>query len=416
MEEEGVWKELYRNVSPPELRNTVVGFNINLDRIIPVTRDVWECPDFLRPGFSELRSRLARSMRLCTAEEWFVADQSLYGSFAAAFADTGSLLIGGQAGIAAAHLASIGVPKVICAAPGAGPETARLLSGTGVRLLTFRNPEQPVADTVHLVFEYLPGSIFPAECAIPRGNRFIASPVHAAETVLVPKGAMDTFMEDISTCTRAFFSGYQYLDKKHFTPAARQLERIKKGNTDMRIHIELVSASDPEVLDGLTQKILPHADSIGLNERELSFLSASLGTPGTELTGSRMVQPAELIGSAIGICKITKIPRLHLHTFGFYALLVRKSLAHPSDSQNALLYASLLAAGAAKGSGTALSRAGITALGQISEMYKSGGQTGVFSCGDYVLVAIPAFIAENPQRTCGLGDILSSTAFVADRF
>ncbi|NMB80163.1 MAG: hypothetical protein GYA23_13825, partial [Methanomicrobiales archaeon] len=41
---------------------------------------------------------------------------------------------------------------------------------------------------------------------------------------------------------------------------------------------------------------------------------------------------------------------------------------------------------------------------------------GIFTAGNYNLVAVPTLIARDITRTVGLGDILSSTAFVYDPF
>jgi ADP-dependent phosphofructokinase/glucokinase len=41
---------------------------------------------------------------------------------------------------------------------------------------------------------------------------------------------------------------------------------------------------------------------------------------------------------------------------------------------------------------------------------------GIFRMDDRVVVLVPTYISHNVQKTTGLGDILSSIAFVADRF
>ena len=42
--------------------------------------------------------------------------------------------------------------------------------------------------------------------------------------------------------------------------------------------------------------------------------------------------------------------------------------------------------------------------------------TGIFSVDGHVVIIVPTLISRNIQKTAGLGDIISSTAFVADRF
>jgi ADP-dependent phosphofructokinase/glucokinase len=60
---------------------------------------------------------------------------------------------------------------------------------------------------------------------------------------------------------------------------------------------------------------------------------------------------------------------------------------------------------------------GMAILEETGRRYRSEGLPGVFSGDDDgIITIVPTCIAEKPEKTCGLGDILSSTAFVADRF
>lgn len=118
--DENAWAELYGRTGTPPLHPVLVGFNVNLDRIIPVSRELLEAPEFLRGNLSGLRVHLIHSMERCTAEEWFVPDHAQYDRYINYFGKTGSLAMGGQAGIAALHLASLDISDVICTAPAMG--------------------------------------------------------------------------------------------------------------------------------------------------------------------------------------------------------------------------------------------------------------------------------------------------------
>ena len=126
--DERIWQELYENVSSVPLNSTIVGFNVNLDRIIHVTPELLISQLFNLPILSELRSRLLHSMQTCTAEEWFVSDPHMYQQFTRLLADYGHLVIGGQAGIAAVHLASMGISNVLCITHSPGPDTKKILT------------------------------------------------------------------------------------------------------------------------------------------------------------------------------------------------------------------------------------------------------------------------------------------------
>ena len=415
--DDDTWQKLYQKVRPPLLNPLIVGFNVVLDRIIPVTPALLKSSLLNQPDLSELRSRLLHSMHTCTAEEWFVTDRELYEKYTRIFADTGNLVIGGQAGIAAVHLASIGVPNVLCIAHSVGPDTGTILRKAGVGVLDIKGGVGNSSDTTHLVFEYPPGLVPVADGIVPRNNRFIASPVHEPESVLIPENSRDMFMTGIFQYTRAFLSGYQYLQtEEEFALAAEQILLMKKNNDPMRIHLESVSVTDDAVIGGIIRHILPVADSIGLNEHELLLLLHHLHPYDDEYGIFGTLSPVQLVKGAIKVSRICDLKRLHLHTFGYYVLVLRKDCAHPAVSLNAMLFASLAAAHAAKGTCTDISPVGICAFEQIDDAFGPQRSPGIFLIDRYTIIIIPTIIAQNITKSSGLGDILSSTAFVADQF
>jgi ADP-dependent phosphofructokinase/glucokinase len=411
------WQKLYQNVRTPQMNPAVVGFNVNLDRIITVTPALLQSPLLSQPDLFELRSRLLHSMQTCTAEEWFVTDWSRYQQFTHAFSDTGSLAIGGQAGIAAVHLASIGVPDVLCITHSAGPDTKKILINAGVRVLDINPQRTDPPDEIHLVFEYPPGLVPVAEGVVPRNNRFIASPAYDPESALIPGDSGDAVISRVSAYTRVFLSGYQYLSLAgEFARAADQILRMKKNTSRMRVHVECVSVTDDAVIGGFARHILPAADSIGLNEHELLLLLHHLipQEPGYGISGH--LSPVQLVKGALLVCRKSGLRRLHLHTFGYYVLVIRADCSQPDESLNALLFASLTTVHAAQGSSTEISPVGIGALEQIEEAFGPQRSPGIFPVDTHTIIIIPTIIAHDIKKSSGLGDILSSTAFVADRF
>lgn len=407
------WEELYRTIRRPSLPDTVTGFNMNLDRIIPVTARLLRSPLLSRPDLAELKNRLVHSMEYCTAGEWFVDDPDRYRQITRCFSRMGSCIIGGQAGIAALHLSRLGVNRVVCAAPCHGPESAAILKKAGV-FLTGSAAPGPSADIVHHVFEYAPGLVPLAKGALPRNNRFIVSPVHEPSSVIVPEACMDRFLADVAPCSRAFLSGYQYLHTgEEFSLAVRAIAEMRAGNPLLRIHIEWVSAMDADVLDGCIRHILPHADSLGLNEHELLLLLRHLGLnvfPAGD-NGMIILSPAQILRGAVALCQRLHLKRLHVHTFGYY-VLVRAGDA--GQSRNALLFAARELASAAGGAGTTISPDGMQALDKAEEIFGHASSPGIFAAGPFTVIVVPTLIAQGITRTTGLGDILSSTAFVAD--
>ena len=118
----GTWADLYQSLQRPEPGPVMTGFNANIDRVIPVTRAL--LPDLRQqtaPGFAALLERLEHAMRYCAADEMFIDDPSVFQAFSGFFPATGSLAIGGQAGIAAIQMRRLNAAPVVCVVPGAGP-------------------------------------------------------------------------------------------------------------------------------------------------------------------------------------------------------------------------------------------------------------------------------------------------------
>ena len=193
------------------------------------------------------------------------------------------------------------------------------------------------------------------------------------------------------------------------------MKQMKNRNSSLRIHIESVSVTDKEVINGLVRHILPAANSFGLNEHELFILLCHLNLSDPVNPGITTLTPAENIKGALALCRHLELKRLHVHTFGYYILVLR-DIADATRSRNALLYAAREVAYAAQGTGGEISAEGIRAIDVAEEVFGEAVSPGIFPAGDDVLLIIPALIAKNIKKTTGLGDIISSTAFVADEF
>jgi ADP-dependent phosphofructokinase/glucokinase len=415
--DESIWAELYEKAVTPFLHPVLVGFNVNLDRIIPVSHELLESEEFRRGELKELRSHLVHSMEHCTAEEWFVPDPGQYARYTGYFSKTGTLSMGGQAGIAALHLAELGNPNVICTAPVMGAKTREILINGGVQVMGNPSHEGGGPDTIHLVFEYKPGLVPVAEGVLARDNRFIASPRKTGENTILPEKSLSDTLSRISKCTRAFLSGYQYLqEEEDFIQAAHQIQALKEKNPDLRVHIECVSVTDERVIAGIMHYILPAADSAGMNESELSLMLEDTKEPHRIPKKQDLRTPAGLLRSMLKLAEQKGLVRIHLHTFGYYLLVIRKDCCVPADSRAALLYAAKVVAEAAGGTGTSISTTGLEAVKRIAEEFGPAQSPGIFREGNYYLVVVPTLIAKNISKTVGLGDILSSTALVADSF
>lgn len=411
------WHKLYHALITPALHNTVTGFNVNLDRTIPVTRELLQNGPFVRRDMAEYRSRLIHSMEYATAEECFVEDQPRYQQFYGLFPGRSQLTIGGQAGIAAAHLTSSGVKKVLCAAGSMGRRTRDILQAAGVTILDFNTGCIDCKDIIHLVFEYQPGVVPVAEGVVPRNNRFIVSPAHEPASVLLPEDSMETFLDEISCCTHAFLSGYHYLHSdREFAAAADQVRRMKRSTGDLKVHTEWVTVTDNIITDLFVRHIIPETDSIGLNKHELELLCRFTNPGSSQPSETREPAPARLVRKALALCRATGLARVHVHTLGYYILILRKDAADPVGSRTALLFSSAEACRAARGSARSVSADGIRAVGDVAETFGDEISPGLFRSGNFFIVITPALIVSEISGTAGMGDRISSAAFAADPF
>jgi len=413
----GIWAAFYAAARQPHSFPVLTGFNANIDRIIPVTPLLLES---LRrqsgPCFDRLVRRLLHSMRYCSADEMVVRRPEIYNAFSLFFSRKGVMALGGQAGIAAARLHQLGFGPVTCIVPNAGSCTRALLKSSAIIPITFGAKPAKHPDRIHFVLEHSPGLVPLAPGTVPRNNRFIVSPAHESSTLIIPAEAEESFIAEISSCTRAFLSGYQYLKTdEDFYNASRQLARIRAANPGMRTHIECVGGIPPRILDLMVRHILPHADSVGMNEQEIGALARVLALRGiTDRDGS--LAPDRLVQMALAVSRATGVSRLHLHTFGYYVLVQIPGSGHSEGSRDSLLLAAREAAAAAGGDHRVISPDGLLVYSSIRIKYGPDKPVGIFGIGDRMVIVVPACISLPPRRTTGLGDIISSVAFVADPF
>src|SRR5208337_665943 len=412
--EDRTWYDLYRDLEQPTLGRTVVGFNVNIDRIVPGTADLLASLPQMQGELAVFRNRLYHAMQTCTADELFVRDTTVYGEFIHHF--SGNSTIGGQAGIAAVQLASAGAPEVICITPSMGVTTRVILREAGVTIPGPERVSSEQPDTVHLVLEYSPGLVPLAPGAVARNNRFIVSPLHDPSTILLNEEIIGEFRKAAAFCDRAFLSGYQYLTSdREFSIAADQLLVAKKQNPHLRIHAEWVTVADDEITRRFVRYILPHASSLGLNEQELGFVYRCMNPAVSQNHGQAAGSAATLAQQALEICQSTGLVRLHLHTFGYY-MAVCKDPSCPEKTRDALLFASRTIAQSAGRAEPGMVLEGRKALEDSAAAFGREVSPGIFHSGKYHVIVIPSLIVQGVTKTAGMGDRISSLAFAADPF
>lgn len=410
---EETWRGLYEHAGARLPDCVFVGFNASIDRIIRVEE---LSPDaFSFPGGDQLKARLERSIERRAAEEWFVDDPLFYQRAVRAFAGTGHTAIGGQAGIAAVHLAGMGVPDVRCYVPGICRECAAMLESSGVVPLDGSDPPPCDERHTHLVFEY--GGWEDRPDAATRANRFIASPMAHPGKPLFEAHALDRLPSLLSSCRRGFLSGYQYLGTtEEFREARAQLEAMRRAVPGFRSHVECVTIDHEEILAMLTRWVLPAADSVGCNEQELGLILASLGEEPLISREGRRPDPAALVEGARRVHRRLGVRRLHLHTYGISVLVHASPLRDPAGSRGALMAAARAACDRAGGDVVALLDGIDGILREAARFLPPAVMPGVYEEKNVVVMIVPALLSVPVRKTAGLGDTISSTAFACDPF
>ncbi|KAJ4451556.1 hypothetical protein ANN_03022, partial [Periplaneta americana] len=193
-------------------------------------------------------------------------------------------------------------------------------------------------DDIHLILEYKADEEWGIYRS-PRANRFI---VHNDDN-----NPLVSSLEEFGNLLKQFnpnllvVSGLQMMDNYPYSEGVRE-QRLTKIRDQMisqspntRIHFEMASFAEAELLHHLTQYITPFADSLGMNEQELanlynimlygniSFVSDSNPRVATVLDQMREV--FHLISeSAVNMENSRQLTRFHVHTLAYQAILTVK--------------------------------------------------------------------------------------------
>ena len=381
------------------------------------------------------------------------------------FAEADEHRMGGQSGIIANLLAELGVNTIVYI-PNLSYDQARRfrnqnilfpLKSEDLGVINLRNitkcGQESAITKTNWIFEYEEGLNFPIERLIefitaPRSNRLIIADR--------PKGLMPGFSEELesylpelgSFVDRALLSGYQYLTKDNvvdwMTREQKFLKSFSSRNPHLRLHLEFASISDEFVRKTIIQKLDGYVHSLGCNEVELATILHDLG----EFEAENAIlndESIENIYTGMNIVKKRlKIKRFHMHTLSYHIMLLDPDYSKDVTIESALngvLYSAMI--GTAKtlvGEFTSrnikefeielatqfpVSYTGVKNLEKLALKLKSDGEiadvkdfmtNGIIKTEKLWKFVIPTQVtpAEQVKSTVGLGDSISSTAFVFD--
>ena len=458
----GIWKKNYEVVPGQlekikQIKSVATGFNANIDAVYHMSgqkllelikenhlsaaelSSIQKCQitnhiDFIKGVFKTFTQGIA--------EEWICENKEVY-DWLQEKIGYDKLQIGGQGGIIANVLSNIGVQKVVAHANSLPYIQAEQFSKNDNLFSFDENGEmKPIYQIdrkddlplMHWIIEFKRGDSFELDGVLykcPRANRFIATydPLNL-KLVLDENFMRYVKQEDFEY---ALLSGFhaalaQNDGEALIEKAAERIKEWKETSKGTVFHMEVASTQDKVIRQAIAQKLLPLADSIGINEREtIDFLEA-LGEKSLAKRCHDHTTSENLVKGLARIKEKTGVKRAQLHMFGLYVTLQDRDFKiSPQDNFNGMMTAAVVAASKAKTGDVIpeefknisceVSDVGLIELGSLALAL---GQpdlslSGQGRCRNWDLTAVPTILIENPVSLVGMGDTISALSLVAAR-
>ena len=457
-----IWEKNYK-VVPEKLKKikkvngVATGFNANIDAIYKIDgkklanlikkegmslrelENVEHCrilseKDFIKGVFKSFTKGIA--------EEWICEDKKVY-DWLQKEIGYDYLQIGGQGGIMANVLSTVGVKKVFVHANSL-PKLQAEQFVKNDNLLSFdekgemkpayqinRKKDLPL---IHWIIEFSRGDVLEIEgkkFKTPKANRFIAT----YDPLNLKLVLDENFMEKIKEEKLDFvvLSGFHALLANNdgealIKKAAQKIKEWKKKAPDTLFHLEVASTQDVVIRKAIAQKLIPLVDSIGINERETIDMLTVLGEKAFAKVCDMQTTAENLLKGIQKIKEKTGVGRVQLHMFGLYLTLQDKEFVIlPEENLNGMMTAAVVAAAKAKTGDVRESdiktvKYDISDVGliELDGLSASLGQPELATKGlgryqKWDLVAVPTILIEKPLTLVGMGDTISSVSLVAAR-
>lgn len=429
-------------------RRVVIGINCNVDMVVTGTsllerlngtstnrkdHEVIKNVNDLYESFAYFFSRGAAAERHISDPKMF----QILAQFAGEPRHRPHHYIGGNAALMAQKIAT-SFPRTTTYLVGPiGPRSHVLLHPSIVRT----NSTRIVKDELHVIIEYKQGEILD-EYVAPASSRFITSHDQYSGSAVV----IEMFFKAISQFNPdlVILAGVHLLQNQNKEMRMEKLRLIKRSLLQVKhnipIHFQLGNMGNPDHVAEVLHRIVPHVDSLGLNEQELAFFSHVANGPYTDLY--------PVFPGAIHVYKVVemlywlltkfghdstdpesknyqyRLSRIHFHSLTFH-LMVYKG----TDWSN---LASGLAAGAKVAARQSckitndlntdnlevrISKAHLLDK-EIGKRYVFEPQRPIASWmrNDVIFIYTPALICKFPTRTVGVDDAVSATGLIFSQF
>ncbi len=367
--------------------------------------------------------------------------------------------LGGQAGIIANQLTLLGAQGILYCKPLSShltsffsprvkfPVVSRSSSGGNLNFVSVKEASRRGDETIsNWIIEFKAGDLlkFGGQIYVaPRSNRLILSS-HKAAAQQFDDNIVHLLPELGRLVDAAIISGYHSLEQRYsdgttydyYLSLEELYLRMLRAHKHIPIHVEFVSTPAAKNIDkSIYAHITKHVDSLGLNEVELVELTDKLGFPALARAIARNENVVTLHAAAEKVMKQLDLQRIHVHSFGYSLILVKKSTAVSHRYLRRQVISTLfgsLAATLRAMKGSEINRGEIAsalsvpvseiALQQMALMSHKLSLTklrlensllsGIFDLADHYALIIPGQVAPLTPRTVGLGDVISSCSFV----
>ncbi|AEH23944.1 ADP-specific phosphofructokinase [Pyrococcus yayanosii] len=349
--------------------------------------------------------------------------------------------IGGQAGIIANLLASLGLRRVITYTPFLPKRLANLfhpsvLYPTVDGKLVLKPIREAYRDgdpvKVNRIFEFRKGTEFrlgDEVIEVPHSGRFIVSARFETLSRIETRDELRPYLPEIGKLVDgAILSGYQGLrlsysdgkDANYYLRKAKEDIRLLKKEADIKVHVEFASIQDRKLRKRVMNNIFPLVDSVGMDEAEIAHILNVLGYPDL---ADRIFLYNRIEDTVLGgkiILDELNFEILQVHTI-YYLIYIthRDNPLTEEELMRSLEFGTTLAAARAS-------------LGDIRgpKDYEVGLRVPFNDRGEYVklrfeeaksrlrmreykVVIVPTRLVPNPVSTVGLGDTISAGAFTS---
>ncbi len=407
-----------------------------------VPLEIMSSQDFVKGLFCSL-SKGAAMQRMIRSEETYQWAMNIFGP--------GELRLGGTSGNMARSLAPLGIPVTVYADP-LTRELAELFGDSpNLKVITkedhhcvLKTPKEAVREqgifAIHWILEYGADFEYSLDDVLicpRRANRYIPSWNPRNNQFRMNPEFAHGFMELLDSYSHLLFSGFHILSERYpdgstcedvVKPLGDYLEQVNERSQELKIHLEFASIASHAVRAAVLKHIVPHVHSLGLNETELPLLLENLGE-------DEFAQSLRSDASSYDFCQAAKLTlertsleRIHFHNLGYYLCLEKEPWHSSESSRDALLFAAVMAAARAKnglfqslddiaaGKEETVSQRGLEELNLLADQLAQPSirEQGIAICEGMTLTAIPAKLVENPLFTVGLGDTISSGAFLTE--